>query len=232
MIYTMKINPNKYLAIVALTALIFCSFYSCRNDKLQSELKAQTALLKEAQAETTSYKNKYGQEVAKKLAAETTIKALQQSYGDELKVIKDQLGINTKDIKGILKATTETTGKGNGKIDTLYLDKDSSKYAIGVKDSTQYFRINGVVSDLGFDYTYTTYDSITLVPYREGKQLFVKGISSNPNTKITGLQGILVHTEPRIKRFGIGPFIGATLSEDLKPKPVVGIGVQYNFIRF
>lgn len=53
----------------------------------------------------------------------------------------------------------------------------------------------------------------------------------NPYSETTELKTYVVSL-PKPKRFGIGPFIGLGWIDTLSPEILIGVGVQYNFIRF
>src|SRR5690606_13101437 len=134
-------------------------------------------------------------------------------------------------VRGIYKAVTTTSGSGEGGVTTIYVPVPTGDtvQALSVYDSTKWFTISGVVSKDKFKYEYTVYDNITLVPYRDGRKLLVRGTSSNPNTRITGLTGILV-AEDKPKPWGIGPSIQLGYDTEFRITP--GISLQYSLIRF
>jgi len=62
-------------------------------------------------------------------------------------------------------------------------------------------------------------------------KLFVEVVNYNPYAETKTLRTYKV-TVPRVKRFGIGPMIGIGIGANDVLQGVVGIGVQYNLIRF
>ena len=63
------------------------------------------------------------------------------------------------------------------------------------------------------------------------KKPFVEIINQNPYSETKSLRTYQVQT-PKQKLFGIGPIVGYGVSTDFKFQPFIGIGVQYNLIRF
>lgn len=226
-------KKNRLILVLTGLVIIFGAFYTVEYRGRREDNQNYKSIVEEQQSQITYHKNKAGEEYAKKVAAEGDIKTLKSAYGKEIREIKNALGIQSKAIKAIVRVSTLTTGSGNGKIDTVYVRDEKTGNtitSIDISDTTDWFSINGRVDFSGFRYTYQTRDSITLVPYKDGKKTYVKGISANPNTKITGLQGILVHEEKRNKRFGIGPSIQVGYDEGIRITP--GVSVQWSVIRF
>lgn len=74
-------------------------------------------------------------------------------------------------------------------------------------------------------------DSLTIVIGIDKKKPFAEITSYSPYTEVKKLRTYQVSLPPP-KKFGIGIQAGYGFSEGLKPRPYVGIGVSYNFIRF
>ena len=80
--------------------------------------------------------------------------------------------------------------------------------------------------------------TMDLIDQKDHMSVIVK--SSNPYLKVDGIYSVML--DPRKsdyikqffkpKRWGIGPYIGVGFDKDLKLSPQIGIGIQYNFIRF
>lgn len=60
---------------------------------------------------------------------------------------------------------------------------------------------------------------------------FVKITNKNPYSEVKSLRTYQV-SPPKVKRMGVGPFLGATLSKDLSINPVIGVGINYQLIQF
>ncbi len=230
-------NGIKWLIVGGVGAFILlASGFLIGHDKLKKKAATQASIIEEQQSQITYHKNGRDQEYAKRVAAEGDLKTLKTAYGEEIKEIRKSLDINSRAIKAITRVSTVSTGSGIGTIDTIYIKDEKNlglgkqPYSIAVSDTTRWFDINGVISNAGFRYLYQARDSITLVPYKDGKRTYVKGISSNPNTKLSGLQAVLISTEPRTKRFGIGPSVQVNYTD--KINFTFGISIQWNVIRF
>lgn len=70
----------------------------------------------------------------------------------------------------------------------------------------------------------------TILGYRNHKP-YVDVINYNPYSSTTILRSYLVQ-QPKPKNFGIGLSAGIGVSTNLTPKPYIGIGVQYNIVKF
>ena len=60
---------------------------------------------------------------------------------------------------------------------------------------------------------------------------FVEVINKNPYSETDKLRTYQVQT-PAVKRFGIGPFVGYGIGSNFSAGVFVGVGLQYNLIRF
>jgi len=82
------------------------------------------------------------------------------------------------------------------------------------------------------------YLSITDSP--KDKKLHINARTDFPNLEINSVQGFVIDPQKNDliksyfppKRWGIGPIVGYGLSTGFKPSVFVGLGLQYNFIRF
>jgi len=234
----MKISTSFLVGglVAALTAAGICYHQAI---KFQRNAEQIISVLAEQTAETTAWYNKYNQAVAQKAAAEANLALLKETYADDFKWIKQHMGVQAKDVKGIFKAVTETKGSGTATedwelepLDSTEVEEFDSLRWIPVSDSTEWFQLGGwfFLPTREFFYQYRSFDEITLVPYREGRNLMVRGHSKNPNVSIKGLQGILVATDPKKKPWGIGPSI--QIGYDTQVRITPGISIQYSLIRF
>lgn len=192
-----------------------------------------TSVNKELIDSLHTYKNKYGEEVVKRAAAEANTKLLVDTYSDKFDWIKQHMGVQEKNVKGIFSVVTNGSYSGGGILDTLLVEHDI--LSLGYQEHDPWMDFTAEIKlepskgpQLRWDLE--TRDSVTLVPYKEGKNTYVKGISANPHSKIKGLQGILVATDPKNKRWGIGPSI--QIGYDTQVRITPGISVQYSLIRF
>ena len=65
----------------------------------------------------------------------------------------------------------------------------------------------------------------------KSKKPFVEIINQNPYSETKSLRTYQVQL-PKPKYFGIGPIIGYGISTDFKFQPFIGVGIQYNLIKF
>lgn len=223
---------TRYLIVIGFSIIgwILAAVFMAANSTNRQNFNDISSINRELQDSIRIYKNKNNQLVSEKAAVEAELGLLKDTYADEFRQIKEQLRIQQKDVRGIFKAITESTGSGTGSVDTVYVPGDGPT-SLKVNDTTQWFSISGVVTPTSFNYTYTVWDDITLVPFYKGKDLYVRGTSKNPNTRITGLQGILVAKKERPKFWGIGPSVQFGYYGD-KWAVVPGVSIQYNLLRF
>lgn len=94
----------------------------------------------------------------------------------------------------------------------------------------------------GFDKGISTLELSVMSKYniiigRESQGLFKKSkpyaevFNYNPYANVQSIKTYQVSL-PKVKRFGIGPYVGYGFSEGFKPQLSIGIGLQYNLIRF
>jgi hypothetical protein len=219
------------IAIIVLLAMM--RKMSAHNDSYASAIAA-------AQSETEHFRNKAGEEIARRKAAEVDSKTLMEFYNEELSTIKKKMDIDQKNIRSFISAELQSKFKGTGRVDTVYSivvggDTINSKEPVlAVSDSTEWINIKGFVSaSKGFVYEIDTYDSIMFVgnlrkeKWYKSKQLFVDGHNANPNSHISGLKSVQVK-DFKDKRFGVGP----SVQIGLDGKVMVGVSVQYSLIKF
>lgn len=223
---------DKVFVVGILILLTIVGLQAHHAGRLADTIKQQDAINKELRDSVTSYRNKHGEVVAQKAAVEADLRLLQTTYSEEFKWIRQHLGVQEKAVKGIFKAVTNTTFQGVGTIDTVVVDASGGITRVGISDSSPWhkFRADISLSPYSVTYDFASWDSVTLVPYYKGKDLYVKGISANPHSKITGLQGILVSKAQKKKPWGIGPSIQIGYDNGVRITP--GISIQYSLIRF
>lgn len=165
------------------------------------------------------WKSKEGKWIAERQALELTSRELR----DQVRSLKDAPRIRR--IKEIIEIETQTR-------DTIYL-RDTLRWwtdsTLSYNDSWLNFDLNRLDSTL----TYEAQDSISFFRYETGglfkpRRVYIRGISHNPNTKIKGLDAMVI--EQKNLRFGIGPSVGVTY--DGQWRPYYGVGLHYSLIRF
>lgn len=90
--------------------------------------------------------------------------------------------------------------------------------------------------DMGIGVDSTSFDLkvtnkyATILKYDKGKP-YVDVINYNPYSETTVLRSYLVSI-PKSKNWGVGFSVGVGISTNLTPKPYIGIGVNYNILKF
>ena len=176
------------------------------------------------------YKGKYGNEVAKKTMIETDCKNLQ--------IINDSLYrmIQSMQVKKPDMVIGGSTSIDNGKHDTVYIPtvtEITSKNIYRKFDfSNQYRELTGNVS-----YTNDTlglYIEKDIMQFKYAlavKDNVVYMTSDNPYVKFNSITGLKIPKQKKEKKFGIGPSVFGGYSNKGFVYGI-GIGLQYNFIKF
>lgn len=228
-----QLKPTTLLIAAVLVLLVLVGFMANKLGKTNRTVDQLKAINKEQQDTVVTYKNKYGELVAQKSAVDADLKLLRTTYTDDFSWIKQHLGVQEKAVKGIFKVVTSSSYTGGGILDTLLVEQDI--ITLGFQEHSPWHDLTANIvlkpfSGPKLNYTFETRDSVTLVPYKQGKDIFVKGINANPYSKIAGLQGILVSKAPRRRPWGIGPSIQIGYDSQIRITP--GISIQYSLIRF
>jgi hypothetical protein len=155
---------------------------------------------------------------------------------EQAKSLSGKLGEKASDFKNLVTATTQTSQDiATPTIihDTVYAGSD---FAPGFHYRDQWIDIEGTVLKDTVDLKYTIRDSLWFTTYwkRTGwfsKELLLDGFSSDPHTNITGIKGINLDQERRPVRLSFGPVISYGLVNG-QFKTTIGVGLQYNLIRF
>lgn len=230
--------------LVVILLLLGAGYYI---DKLQGQLKEQTNLVVSLEQDVSSWKDKDSVSYSKIRVLETerakdflkiqskdsTVTALQET----VKKYKREL----RDRGNVTNIITET------KYDTIYKTRkqDSiSREALSSLYISDTISNNFIHSVFGFNGGNTHFslqikNDYKIVVGEERQGWFKDPIpfaiveSTNPYTEIKSLRTYQV-TAPRRKRYGVGPIVGYGLN--LGPVPTlgmfIGIGVQYEFIKF
>lgn len=182
----------------------------------------------------TYWKDQYNREHAEKLMAQGQYAELRVVYGPFMDSILVSLNIQKDAIKSIAAVGLKNSGELTARIDTQYVDS-SAYYSFKYKD--RWLDMDGTLSDMA-RIKYTSRDSLIVTGYTKKtgflglgkKETYIDAYSLNPNSKITGLTGMMVLKE-RQKRFGLGPFVGIGWSGN-GIVPTVGVGLNYSLIKF
>lgn len=225
-----------YYIIALLLVILVALLIGVRS--LTGRLKSAEQVNHELIDTVSTWKNKAGQNVSDKRAAEVNLKDAKAFYAGELQQIRETFEIRDKNLRSFISAQFNATGKGSV---TLSFDTTIQQRS-NVRVHTPMFRVSdgfldfkGAMPDsLHLDYEYSYRDSVIFATswkknglFRK-KTLMVSGAFGNKNATITGLRNVVI-SDFKDKRLGIGPMVGYDI---LNNRPVVGVSVQYSLIRF
>lgn len=178
----------------------------------------------------SKWKDSIGREHAKIKIVTEYITQLQPEVKQKLDATAKNLGIAAKDILQYTEVASYTKGSFNAKIDT------NKTFVF----SDRYLSFDGKIKDDSLGGTYTYSDTVYYTSHKDKKKFLGITVKSdpvldvhfgNPNTTISGVTNVVLKDYIKPKKFGIGPNVGATYY-DGKIRPYIGIGIQYNLIRF
>ena len=197
-----------------------CTYYKTVNDK---NIIALTDSV-------NYYKGKYGNEVAKKTMIETDCKNL-QIINDSLYRMIQSMQVKKPDI-----VIGGSTSIDNGKRDTVYIPtvtEITSKNIYRKFDfSNQYRELTGNVSYTNDTLGLNIEKDIMQFKYALAvKDNVVYMTSDNPYVKFNSITGLTIPKQKKEKKFGIGPSVFGGYSNK-RFVYGIGIGLQYNFIKF
>lgn len=226
---------NSIIVYVSFGILLLLGFHAV--NKLFNPDKTLTNIERIVQIRDDSisyWKDKYNQEHAEKRIAQGQIEELQLVYGPLIDTVKEMLGIQASAIKNLSAVGITNSGQITARVDTYYVD---STRHLAFNYNDKWLDIKGSLSDLA-RLKYTSRDSLIVTAYTKKKgflglgkrETYIDAYSLNPNSRITGLTGLMVLKE-RQKRFGLGPFVGIGWSGN-GIVPTVGIGLSYDLIKF
>lgn len=208
------------VVIIVILAILYSKSLK-KKTVAESNLIAITDTLK-------TYKDAYGRQVAKIAVLESDklnnflkIKTKDSTVIRLQEVIKENPTATTAiAIDNNTSINTKAPTKSDGLINPTYTsDFDLGGWVIGTSTATK----DSTHLDLKI---YNKYD---VVIKKEDGQMQAYVTNHNPYTSTT-MQRAATLTQPRIKRFGIGPSVGVTYNQGFKP--TYGITLQYNLIRF
>lgn len=240
---------NITIFLILVLALIYASVLYNKNISLKQDLISQAVLIESLEDTVKVWRDKDSLSHAKILAIETLrvkdfldiktkdeeIKELQQL----VKTYKDRL--KNKGSVTIFDSNTNVDIKTPTKVDTVFIDNN------GEVIKKLVFKSEFNLQDWVIGTTEATEDSTSIklkvkneynVIIGEESQgifkkpkIFVEVINKNPFSETTKLRTYQVSSKP-IKKFGVGPNVSYGMSEDFQFKVFLGIGLQYNLIRF
>ena len=246
-------TPKNILMIVfILFAIYFATAWYNANERS----KEQESLLKSANSEMVTYKDKYGREVVltEQLKVENANTFLKLKSSDSLIVALQLLVKDNKDkLSGNSSATIIKTEGSIKKNTSTIVTKDKDKikdneiefdnfptYSTKFKDKWTEYSIIADKDSISVDFRYV--DKYSLVLGREKDKslslfgrLFSKKIdyawvtTESPYSKIKETKTLQV-TVPKEPKLSLGIQAGYGFSKDLQPAPYIGIGVSYKLI--
>jgi hypothetical protein len=231
MITKLQINIAKLIAGLILVLVIIVLFYSKCG---KQEPTPPSKKVEQIKADPPKkYVDAGGTTHTEKKVAVADISTIKASYERTIDSLKQVLKIKDKQLVDLLSVGTTTTGKFKPTIDTVYIDSVPS---VSVSYTDKWLSIFGLVgNDEEWKYTYS--DSLTFTTYYKktgflklGRSLMLDGFSSNPNTQIEGITAIKINRS-KPKKFSIG-FNVSYAFDGTNWKPVAGVGLNYNIIRF
>lgn len=244
----MKKYANKNLLIVTLLVVIGILLYMWNNSR--AKIREQTDLVESLNANLETWKDKDSLNHARIQVIETArtkdflaiqtndslVKELQNTVQDFKKylkkqgsvtVIKTETGINTV---AETKVTPKNTIKNNGQ-NHVFPEYKSNFDLNGWVKGTTIANKDSTVIDLKIKNDYSVIIGQESQGLFKRPRPFVEVINKNPYTETEALRTYEVST-PRQKKFGIGPVVGAGFGANGQFQGFIGIGVQYNLIKF
>lgn len=224
--------PKTLLIVAALVMVIVYLIF--RLQSKSNQLDSANSALTEKEATIREFRTLQGKTATEKVTAVISTGDLKDHYPEVAKELAD-LKIQLRNIKGVLTASIESTGKGEVIIvrDTIRLPGAVPVVLDSVKINDGYLKFRGQAKNGMFGYSYTYQDSMTFAIARKRNWLFGKetlsgtGKLQNPNAKITNQTSIVIPT--RDKRFNISAGIGYDFYNK-RAVPTVYAG--YSLIKF
>lgn len=233
--------PNIILLIASVVGWALVFIIARHAGKLKNDNINYASVIAEQADSIRYHKSITGREIASKLAAQVTVRQLSEVYQYHLADIRKEMEIKDKNIRALIKVTSEARGSGTTIIrDTVFRDaggNEITEHSFTLSDG--YLSLAGrfrAKSDLFYEYSYK--DSLTVVSHFKNEtgikglfkspKLFVDASFRNPNNKITGLTNIQV-SDFKDKRFGVGPYIGWDV---INWRVAAGVSIHYSLIRF
>lgn len=213
----MVIVKNSIL-IVLLLAVVVLGVLLMRK---QNEVAAMADISAWREDTVQVWRDKAGRYLAEKSALEIDFRNAKKHLGKEIEQVRKDLGIAHGKIASLTKATSTTQGSITFDSHLNYRD-DFSDFSLVDTGGAYHLR-------------YSITDSLLITAYYErpkfwkAKQLRVRAISYNPNTRLTGLDHVQIKNKPG--RFALSLHAGYGISSAAL-SPYVGVGVGFDLIRF
>lgn len=222
---------GKYLiAIIVIQFLLLgVGAYLYQNSRNHSASLEQ--VYAEQSDEIKTWKDEAGKYRSQKMAAEVDLKTAKKHYQAEIDGVYHDMHVKYRNLKALVQVNTKTA-------DTITLEKPVYIKGDTIRDSIFIYRdvwadFIATMDSASIDLRYTVRDSLAFVSHykRTGlfkKQLFIDGVSHNPNTKIVGIKNISIGKPSN--RFGltVGPSVGyGVVGNGLGP--FFGVSATYGF---
>lgn len=189
-------------------------------------------LLDVKSSEVETWKDKHGLSHARAMSAESDLKTLSEYYQGEIWQLYDKVEGLKKDLKN-LKSATGVSTVTEGEVVTVIVRGEPEATVHSFEYSDSWASIRGEVSADSLKMRYMVTDSIVFATYYKskgflkGKQLYIEGVSLNPNTRITGISNIQVGKD-KPKRFSLGVGVNYGLGVGFS----AGASIHYSLLRF
>lgn len=226
-----------YLLIIAGLLFLSLHFY----ERLQSQRRNNDitkSILREKTDSVAYWKNKHGQVVSEKAAAEIRAKDFEEHYQEDVKHLKEELNISTKELKAYVKAQLAAQGTGSTTIvHNHYIDSTGAQVVkTGFNIDDGYLALDAAINGDQVDYNYTYNDDFIYAFHTKkdwffGKEkLYGSGQLSNPNARITNATNVLIN-DYRDKRWVVSA--GVSYLPFLPESPVqLSVTFGYALIKF
>lgn len=232
---------NKNIVITILILVIGILFYF-----LQKEINKNTEnsqLISSLNSEMIQWKDKYGNSHSKiEILQTSSIKSFLEIQSKDSTILHLQQVVKTfkKEMARLQNVThidSETSAETLVKTDTIYLDKDSSPIYKSKFNLDNWVYGNVVSGKDSISLSLKVRNKFDVVIGEEKKNIFSRGkpfvevVSKNPYTEVKTLRTYQV-TMPKEKRWSFGPSISYGITEELQPKAVIGVSLQYGILKF
>ena len=224
-----------YIGLIVVLSLILYVHTKKQNEVIDTF----RSIVDTKNAEIEYHLNEKGRIIAEKQAAEMRYRDLQKAYPSIHNSIKKDLDLKIKNLKAYIQSEFQVASTKTGTVTILHYDSanhsqpDSAYRVLNINDG--YLKLTSYIGDgseSNYSYTYTDTIKQAISFKRKwflGKQqLYGTATMSNPSSTIKSSSSVLIK-DFRDKRFGVG--VGANYNP-FTNKINIGIGVQYNLIKF
>ncbi len=191
------------------------------------------------------YENNRGQIIAEKIAAQASLKELEEAYPEVARQLKEDFDIKFKNLKAFVQNQFAAQGEGNAEIHNHYTTPDSTDkrypyWELKVSDGYLDFKAD-VIDSLHAPYKYEYNDSITMVLHTKKKgwfgkeKLYASASLGNPNAKIIRSTNFLVdsYKDRRwVVYVGLGYGVGAGKDGVVRTGFTANVGVGRALLKF